>query len=181
MAEGEKQNENAGSGRPAVAEAFAGNTALKLFLDARPLRRLGGTRPSRTDEHERSLRPFVQGFPKFGLSLVKKNTGRTKFVLGAEAVDAPDSCLSELVGSRITRRPRTRKPDFVLMKRPLLATLIIGTSSWSARAMHLSPQVLQFESRAAEYISSLQRRDPSSFRSTWHNGVHVDHIFGVRR
>src|SRR5216110_2241649 len=34
---------------------------------------------------------------QFGLSLVKKNTGRTKFVLGAEAVDAPDRCLSELV------------------------------------------------------------------------------------
>jgi len=34
---------------------------------------------------------------QFGLGLVKKNTGRSKFVLGAEAVDAPDRCLSELV------------------------------------------------------------------------------------
>ena len=34
---------------------------------------------------------------QFGLGLVKKNTGRTKFVLGGEAVDAPDRCLSELV------------------------------------------------------------------------------------
>ncbi|MGH9614228.1 MAG: hypothetical protein ACRD4P_14230, partial [Bryobacteraceae bacterium] len=34
---------------------------------------------------------------QFGLNLVKKNTGRSKFVLGAEAVDAPDRCLSELV------------------------------------------------------------------------------------
>jgi hypothetical protein len=34
---------------------------------------------------------------QFGLSLVKKNTGRSNFVLGAEAVDEPDKCLSELV------------------------------------------------------------------------------------
>ena len=34
---------------------------------------------------------------QFGLNLVKKNTGRSNFVLGAEAVDGPDRCLSELV------------------------------------------------------------------------------------
>jgi hypothetical protein len=34
---------------------------------------------------------------QFGLNLVKKNTGRSHFVLGADAVDAPDRCLSELV------------------------------------------------------------------------------------
>ena len=34
---------------------------------------------------------------QFGLSLVKKNTGRSNFVLGAEAVAEPDKCLSELV------------------------------------------------------------------------------------
>jgi len=34
---------------------------------------------------------------QFGLSLIKKNTGRTKFVLNAEAIDAPDKFLSELV------------------------------------------------------------------------------------
>jgi hypothetical protein len=32
-----------------------------------------------------------------GLSLIKKNSGRTKFVINAEAVDAPDKLLSELV------------------------------------------------------------------------------------
>ena len=31
------------------------------------------------------------------MNLVKKNTGRSHFVLGADAVDAPDRCLSELV------------------------------------------------------------------------------------
>jgi hypothetical protein len=31
------------------------------------------------------------------LSLIKKNTGQTKFVINAEAVDAPDKFLSELV------------------------------------------------------------------------------------
>src|SRR6266568_1838056 len=34
---------------------------------------------------------------QFGLSLIKKNTGQTRFVLNAEAVDAPDKFLSELV------------------------------------------------------------------------------------
>src|SRR5262249_49789976 len=41
------------------------------------------------------------------------------------------------------------------MKRPLLAILIIGIFVFVAiSAMHLSPQVLGFESRAAEYVSS---------------------------
>jgi len=31
------------------------------------------------------------------LSLIEKNTGRTKFVINAGAVDAPDKFLSELV------------------------------------------------------------------------------------
>jgi hypothetical protein len=31
------------------------------------------------------------------LNLIKKNTGRTKFILNAEAIDAPDKFLSELV------------------------------------------------------------------------------------
>src|SRR6202045_5308070 len=40
------------------------------------------------------------------------------------------------------------------MKRPLLATLIIGIFVVvGVTAMHLSPQVLQFESRVADYIS----------------------------
>jgi len=34
---------------------------------------------------------------QFGLSLIKKNTGQTRFVINAEAVDAPDKFLSELV------------------------------------------------------------------------------------
>ncbi len=34
---------------------------------------------------------------QFGLNLIKKNTGRIKFVLNAEAIDAADKFLSELV------------------------------------------------------------------------------------
>jgi hypothetical protein len=34
---------------------------------------------------------------QFGLSLIKKNTGRTQFVLDAAAIDAPDKFLSDLV------------------------------------------------------------------------------------
>src|SRR5438105_8508180 len=40
------------------------------------------------------------------------------------------------------------------MKRPLIATLIIGIFVVvGVVAMHLSPQVLQFESKAADFIS----------------------------
>jgi ATP-dependent Clp protease ATP-binding subunit ClpX len=34
---------------------------------------------------------------QFGLSLIKKNTGRTQFALNAAAIDAPDKFLSDLV------------------------------------------------------------------------------------
>jgi hypothetical protein len=34
---------------------------------------------------------------QFGLSLIKKNTGRTQFVLDGAAIDAPDKFLSDLV------------------------------------------------------------------------------------
>jgi hypothetical protein len=34
---------------------------------------------------------------QFGLSLIKKNTGQTRFVLNAAAIDAPDKFLSDLV------------------------------------------------------------------------------------
>ncbi|HEY1581978.1 MAG TPA: hypothetical protein VGF73_02630, partial [Chthoniobacterales bacterium] len=34
---------------------------------------------------------------QFGLSLIRKNTGRNQFVLTAAAVEAPDKFLSELV------------------------------------------------------------------------------------
>jgi len=34
---------------------------------------------------------------QFGLNLIKKNTGQTRFVINAEAVDGPDKFLSELV------------------------------------------------------------------------------------
>ena len=34
---------------------------------------------------------------QFGLSLIKKNTGQTKFVLNDAAIDAPDKFLSDLV------------------------------------------------------------------------------------
>jgi hypothetical protein len=34
---------------------------------------------------------------QFGLNLIKKNTGQARFVLTADAVDAPDKFLSDLV------------------------------------------------------------------------------------
>jgi hypothetical protein len=34
---------------------------------------------------------------QFGMSLIKKNRGQTRFVLNAAAIDAPDKFLSDLV------------------------------------------------------------------------------------
>src|SRR5438309_5163443 len=78
------------------AEAFGKEHGLEIVFDDSALRRLveraQAERMSITDICAHLFKDY-----QFGLSLVKKNTGRTKFVLGAEAVDAPDRCLSELV------------------------------------------------------------------------------------
>src|SRR5213078_255815 len=97
MAEGEQQEAKmleAASGQ--FAEAFGKEHGLEIVFDDSALRRL----VERAQSERMNMNDLCAHLFKdyqFGLSLVKKNTGRTKFVLGAEAVDAPDRCLSELV------------------------------------------------------------------------------------
>ena len=78
------------------AEAFGKEHAVEIVFDDSALRRL----VERAQAERMNMNDLCAHLFKdyqFGLSLVNKNTGRTKFVLGAEAVDAPDRCLSELV------------------------------------------------------------------------------------
>jgi hypothetical protein len=97
MAEGEKQEarmlEDAAR---QWAEAFGTEHGLEIVFDESALRRL----VERAQTERMNMKDLCAHLFKdyqFGLSLVKKNTGRSKFVLSAEAVDAPDRCLSELV------------------------------------------------------------------------------------
>src|SRR6266581_3341437 len=78
------------------SESFGKEHGLEIVFDDSALRRL----VERAQSERMNMNDLCAHLFKdyqFGLSLVKKNTGRTKFVLGAEAVDAPDRCLSELV------------------------------------------------------------------------------------
>src|ERR1700720_105027 len=78
------------------AEAFGKEHGLEIVFDDSAVQRL----VERAQSERMNMNDLCAHLFKdyqFGLSLVKKNTGRTKFVLGAEAVDAPDRCLSELV------------------------------------------------------------------------------------
>src|SRR2546427_5919516 len=78
------------------AENFSSQHQVEVVLDETAVRRL----VERAQAERMNMNDICAHLFKdyqFGLSLVKKNTGRTKFVLGAAAVDAPDRCLSELV------------------------------------------------------------------------------------
>jgi len=48
---------------------------------------------------------------QFGLSLVKKNTGQTRFVINTEGIDAPDKFLSELVVRSYYPAAAAQSPD----------------------------------------------------------------------
>jgi endopeptidase Clp ATP-binding regulatory subunit ClpX len=78
------------------AETFGKEHGVEIVFDDGALRRL----VERAHTERMNMNDLCAHLFKdyqFGLDLVKKNTGRTKFVLGAEAVEAPDRCLSELV------------------------------------------------------------------------------------
>ena len=97
MVEGEKQEAKMleGAGRQ-WAEAFGKAHGLEIVFDDSALRRL----VERAQTERMNMNDLCAHLFKdyqFGLNLVKKNTGRTKFILGAEAVGTPDRCLSELV------------------------------------------------------------------------------------
>ena len=78
------------------AEAFGKEHGLEIVFDEAALRRL----VERAHTERMSMKDLCAHLFKdyqFGLSLVKTNTGRTKFVLSGETIDAPDRYLSELV------------------------------------------------------------------------------------
>ena len=97
MAEGHKQEEAAlvQSARM-FAEQFQKEHALEIQFDEGALQRL----VERAHAERMTMPELCAHLFKdyqFGLSLIHKNTGQTAFVLGREAVDAPDKFLSDLV------------------------------------------------------------------------------------
>src|SRR5467141_345226 len=97
MAEGDKHEaQTLEVNASQFADKFKREHGLEIAFDDSALRRL----IERAQTERMTMAELCAHLFKdyqFGLSLVKKNTGRTKFVLGAEAVDAPDRCLSDLV------------------------------------------------------------------------------------
>jgi ATP-dependent Clp protease ATP-binding subunit ClpX len=97
MAEGEQHGvKMLGGAARQWAESFGREHGIEIVFDDAALRRLVeralAERMNMSDLCAHLFKDY-----QFGLSLVQKNTGRSKFVLGPEAVDAPDRCLSELV------------------------------------------------------------------------------------
>src|SRR5947208_3798996 len=78
------------------AAEFKNEHRVEVVFDETAVRRLveraQAERMSMTDLCAHLFKDY-----QFGLNLIKKNTGRKEFVLNAEAVDAPDKFLSELV------------------------------------------------------------------------------------
>jgi endopeptidase Clp ATP-binding regulatory subunit ClpX len=97
MVEGHKQEEAAlEKSALAFAEEFQTAHGIELELEPAAITRLveraRAERMTMPDLCAHLFKDF-----QFGLSLVQKNTGQNKFVLGREAVDAPDKFLSDLV------------------------------------------------------------------------------------
>src|SRR5689334_20649240 len=97
MAEGEKHEaEMMEDAARQWAVAFGQEHGIEIVFDDSALRRL----VERSHSERMTMRDLCAHLFKdyqFGLNLVKTNTGRSKFVLGADAVGTPDRCLSELV------------------------------------------------------------------------------------
>src|SRR5213075_113469 len=78
------------------AETFKNEHGLEIVFDETAVRRL--VERAQTERMTMSdLCAHLFKDYQFGLNLIKKNTSRAKFVLNAEAIDAPDKFLSELV------------------------------------------------------------------------------------
>jgi ATP-dependent Clp protease ATP-binding subunit ClpX len=97
MAEGHKiEAQTLEASARQFAEKFKSEHGLEVVFDETAVRRLieraQAERMSMSDLCAHLFKDY-----QFGLNLIKKNTGRKKFVLNAEAVDAPDKFLSDLV------------------------------------------------------------------------------------
>src|SRR4029450_3683785 len=95
MAEGHKlEAQMLEAGARQYAEKFNSEHGLEIVLEEAAVRRL----VERAQAERMTMSDLCAHLFKdyqFGLSLIKKNTGQTKFVINAGAVDAPDKFLSE--------------------------------------------------------------------------------------
>ena len=78
------------------ADRFSGEHGVELPLDDSALQRLVERAEAERMKMSDLCAHLFKDF-QFGLSLIKKNTHKNKFVLDATAIDAPDKFLSELV------------------------------------------------------------------------------------
>lgn len=97
MAEGHKQEEAAlKANARQFAETFAREHGIEIeFADSALDALVRRANAERMTMHELCAHLFKDY--QFGLGLVKKNTGQTRFVIDAAAVEAPDKFLSDLV------------------------------------------------------------------------------------
>ena len=97
MAEGQKlEVQTLEASAHQFAEKFKNDHGLEIIFDDTAVQRL----VERAQAERMTMNDLCAHLFKdyqFGLNLIRKNTGRTKFVINAEAVDAPDKFLSELV------------------------------------------------------------------------------------
>jgi ATP-dependent Clp protease ATP-binding subunit ClpX len=97
MAEGQQQEkETLKQEAQSFANRFSREHGVELQFDDSALRRLVERAIAERMKMADLCAHLFKDF-QFGLSLIKKNTGKTEFVLGKAAIDAPDKFLSELV------------------------------------------------------------------------------------
>ena len=84
------------AGAREFAEKFSSEHGLEIVFDETAIPRL--VERAQTDRMTMNdLCDHLFKDYQFGLNLIKKNTGQTKFILDTRAIDAPDKFLSELV------------------------------------------------------------------------------------
>jgi len=97
MAEGQRQEAAAlESGATHFADKFKAAHGIDIVFSDAAVRRLVERAQQERMATEELCAHLFKDF-QFGLSLIKKNTGRKSFVLDSAAVDAPDKFLSDLV------------------------------------------------------------------------------------
>src|SRR2546421_4274832 len=84
------------AGTREFAEKFSTEHGLEIIFDDRAVHRLVERAQAERMTMANMCAHLFKDY-QFGLSLIKKNTGQTQFVLNAAAIDAPDKFLSDLV------------------------------------------------------------------------------------
>ena len=97
MAEGHKlEAQMLEAGARQFAEKFSSEHGLEFVFEEAAVRRLVDRAQTERMTMSELCGHLFKDY-QFGLNLIKKNTGQTRFVINAGAVDAPDKFLSELV------------------------------------------------------------------------------------